>query len=531
MKRSIIIAVCAAMGLSGTAFSTPGDILKEFKTPGKCPTGLCFDGKNLWIADRLSDSLYSVDMNNGKIVKAMEAPGFHIVGLTWDGECLWTLDKEEMRLFRIDVLTGITVKSFECPAVNPSGMGFDGKDLWICDEAADKLIKISCDDGTMIMEFKAPAGASQGLCWDGKYLWCSDRVEDRIFMVDTANGEVLLSIDAPGKYARGLAWAEGKLWNVDYQSDKIFQLAADDGVNYKISNTKVEKMEFTHEFRNYGPGKAKTLDVYFAVPVERPNQKLKGEISYEPKPTDFITDKWGQKFAHFHNENIPLLKKERCSYKVKTELSEVRWFVFPDRVGGMAEIPADIKAKYLVDEDKYRINDPVIRNAVKEAVGGEQNPYWIMRKIYKYVRDKMYYELSGGWNVAPAVLTRGNGSCSEYSFVFISMCRAAGLPTKYVGSVVVRGDDASTDDVFHRWCECYLPNYGWVPIDPSGGDQDSPARAADYFGHVGNRYLITTDSGGNSEYMGWQYNCNEFWTTEGTVKVFNEAIGEWEPGE
>lgn len=39
----------------------------------------------------------------------------------------------------------------------------------------------------------------------------------------------------------------------------------------------------------------------------------------------------------------------------------------------------------------------------------------------------------------------------------IAMCGAAGLPARYVGALVVRGDDASLDYVFHRWVEVYLP--------------------------------------------------------------------------
>ncbi|MCK4296906.1 MAG: transglutaminase domain-containing protein, partial [Candidatus Marinimicrobia bacterium] len=143
--------------------------------------------------------------------------------------------------------------------------------------------------------------------------------------------------------------------------------------------------------------------------------------------------------------------------------------------------------------------------------------------------DHMYYEMVGGWNTAPTVLERGNGSCSEYAFVYISMCRAAGLPARYVGSVVVRGDDASMDDVFHRWAEVYLPGYGWIPVDPSGGDRELPRDQANYIGHIANRYLITTESGGGSETMGWTYNSNEFWTTEPQTKVYIETIAEWEP--
>lgn len=141
----------------------------------------------------------------------------------------------------------------------------------------------------------------------------------------------------------------------------------------------------------------------------------------------------------------------------------------------------------------------------------------------------MYYELSGGWNTAPTVLTRGNGSCSEYSFVFISMCRSAGIPAKYVGSVVVRGDDASIDDVFHRWVEIYLPGYGWLPVDPSGGDKPSPRDQARCFGSLSNRFLITTDSGGNSKTLGWYYNTNEFIITQPDTKYEVETFAEWEP--
>jgi transglutaminase-like putative cysteine protease len=141
----------------------------------------------------------------------------------------------------------------------------------------------------------------------------------------------------------------------------------------------------------------------------------------------------------------------------------------------------------------------------------------------------MKYELSGGWNLAPTVLKRGTGSCSEYTFVYIAMCRAAGLPARYVGAITVRGDDASWDDVHHRWVEIYLPGYGWIPVDPSGGDASLPQEQANGFGYVDNRFLITTTSGGGSEYLDWNYNGNERWISKGKCKVVVESFGEWTP--
>jgi len=131
--------------------------------------------------------------------------------------------------------------------------------------------------------------------------------------------------------------------------------------------------------------------------------------------------------------------------------------------------------------------------------------------------------------VAPVVLQRGTGSCSEYSFSFIALCRAAGLPARYVGALVVRGDDASMDDTFHRWPEIYLPNYGWVAIDPQGGDKPSARDQAINIGDLPNRFLITTQGGGDSEYLGWYYNYNEKYSTEPQVQVYIETFAEWEP--
>jgi transglutaminase-like putative cysteine protease len=94
---------------------------------------------------------------------------------------------------------------------------------------------------------------------------------------------------------------------------------------------------------------------------------------------------------------------------------------------------------------------------------------------------------------------------------------------------VVRGDDASLDKVYHRWPEIYLPDYGWVPIDPQGGDKASGRDRAMHIGNLPNRFLITTQGGGDSEYLGWYYNANEKYRSEPQVRVNIEMFGEWEP--
>ncbi|MCD6331566.1 MAG: transglutaminase domain-containing protein [Thermoplasmata archaeon] len=47
-------------------------------------------------------------------------------------------------------------------------------------------------------------------------------------------------------------------------------------------------------------------------------------------------------------------------------------------------------------------------------------------KLHDYVIKTLDYAIDGRWDDAPTVLKRGNGSCSEYCFAYIALCRAAG---------------------------------------------------------------------------------------------------------
>lgn len=525
----LALIIISTMAMTGTAFARTGDTVKVFSTPGSCPTGLAFDGKLLWLADLKTDQLYGINPDNGNVERSMAAPTFRPLGLAFDGESLWCVCGEEERLYRIRPSDGLVTRTFESPVSKPTGLAWDGNYLWVASRSAKEIHQISPDDGTTILSFPSPSRYPQGLAFDGRYLWVADRIKDRIYMVSPEKGEVVLMFDAPAPYADGLAWDGKNLWNVDFQSDSLYCIVVGDGDLYSRKDEKNQQVEFSHEIRNYGPGSVESLDIYIAVPQDLPNQSLLSEPKFSPEPTDFLTDRWGQKVAHYAVKDLAAGTINRVSMTVQARMWDTNYFIFPEKTGKLGDIPKEIRDLYLADDEKFSLQHPTIQKALAEAVGGEENPYWIMRKIFNYVIDHMYYELSGGWNTAPAVLERGNGSCSEYTFVFIALCRAAGLPARYAGSIAIRGDDASLDDVFHRWAEVYLPNYGWIPVDPSRGDKATPEEQAESIGHAFNSCLITTIGGGNSEYLTWTYNCDEKWTSRGKCKIFTEHIGEWNP--
>ena len=532
--RNIITA--ALITLPFLAFSYTGEVETEFAAPADYPSGLTFDGKNLWVSDFKTDKIYQIN-SKGKVLKTIESPAYWPTGLAWDGENLWCSDIKGLipqgdeyhrgKIFKISPDDGHILFTIDAPVSAPVAITWDGQYLWCVDDLDKKLIQFDPDDGTTIREFSSPASGPQGITFDGEYLWISDRLRDEIYMVNPETGNVILVAKSPGKYARDLAFDGKNLWNVDLESRKIYRLKIRDNELYVKRNEYKAKMTYEHLLTNFGPGKVLTADVYVAIPVNRVNQEITSSVKVSPK-AEYDTDNYGQKTAHFHYNNIPSGEKRESVVEYNFTTWDVDYFIYPDKVGPSGDIPQDIKDTYLADNAKYRITDPVIQQAVKEAVETEQNVYWKMRKIFNYLIDHMYYERVGGWNTAPTVLARGNGSCSEYSFVFISMCRAAGIPARYVGAVARRGDDRSIDDVFHRWVEVYLPNYGWIPVDPSGGDQKTPADQARYIGHLSNRFVITTQSGGGSTTLGWNYNSAQTYTSDAKTNVAVDYWGEME---
>ena len=499
-----------------------------FATPGRCITGAAAGDGLLYLADREADVIYAVDPASGEVQRELPAPGPLPRGLAHDGTHLWVADGKEKLIYRLDPTDGTTTLRFEAPSANVAGLAHDGTDLWVADAKAREIYQLSSLDGTAITTIPAPATRVTGLTWDGLYLWAADRIADEVYRVDTTQGDVVLTLQAGGEHSWGLAWHNGQLYNADYQSDRVFTLAPSALPSYALLEDRSERIFFHHEIRNYGPEPIKEAAIAIAIPRNRPGLELLQPVAFEPAPIETAADSWGQDIARFQFNDVAAPDKVGAVMTLEARTWTVRYYLMPEKIGTLDDVPKKIRNQYLVDGDKYRIDDPVIQAVVTEVVGEETNAYKVMRALYDYLLDNMHYELSGGWNVAPAVLERGNGSCSEYTFVFIALCRAAGLPARYVGSIVRRYDDAAVDEVFHRWAEVYLPSYGWVPVDPSRGDKETPALQAVAIGQQDNGLVVTTESGGNSEDLGWTYNSASALTVRGAAKIDEEVYAEWE---
>lgn len=511
------------------ALAAPGDVRSSFDAPCKYPAGLASDGKNLFVADWREAKIYELSVPDGKVVRTWDAPTLKPHGLNYADGKLYISDDHSGQVYAFNLEDNIVESAFEAPGPQPTGLAHIDDALFLLERRSGQIYKVMPEDGTILAYFPVPDRSCTCLTYDGKYLWASNRIKNELYRIDPETGLVLGILDAPGPYAAGVAWLDGYLWNVDFQTRKLYQLVINDPQKYRLSDTREARVEYYWGLYNYGPGEVRDLVVNLAIPQPMPSQELLSEVAYSIPPSQTVTDRWGQPCAVFDLASVPAETRQPLSYSVSVKVSAIRYLIDPAETGTLRDIPEDIRREYTVDGTRYRINTPYIHETVKKVVGDEQNPYWIARKIYNFVIDRLEYEMTGGWDVPEVVLKRGSGSCSEYTFAFIALCRAAGLPARYRGSIVVRGDDASVDEAFHRWAEVYVPTYGWVPVDANRGDAKEPADQARGFGDLANRFLITTQGGGDSAYLEWSYNSFAKYTMAGYCNLKEENFGFWEP--
>lgn len=515
------------VAFAGEVRAGVGDVETTLDSPTKYPAGLASDGTSLFVADWREAKIYQLNRTDGAIARMLDAPTLKPHGLVYAQDKLWVSDDHTGGIFALNLDTGIVETTFQAPDTQAAGLAFADGVLFILTK--DKIYKVLPEDGTILGYYDAPEPSCQGMTHDGRYLWISDRIKNELYMVDPKSGKVISILPAPGPYPVGVAAVGDHLWNVDFDTGKLYQLILRDDQMYRLSDIRRARVEYLWSLSNYGPAAVSDLTLNIAVPEVLPNQKLLSEVTFSKLPAAATKDRWNQPCAKFTFGSVPAGTKESLTFHVDAEVSAIRYLLIPERTGSLSDIPQQIRTEYTADGSRYRINTPYIQETVRKIVGDEKNPYWIARKIYDYVIDSLEYEMIGGWDVPEVVLKRGSGSCSEYTYSFIALCRAAGLPARYQGSIVVRGDDASIDEAFHRWAQVYLPSYGWVPVDANRGDKPSPADQARGFGGLSNRFLITTQGGGDSECVNWGYNSFSRYKTTGYAKIDETMLGFWRP--
>jgi len=94
----------------------------------------------------------------------------------------------------------------------------------------------------------------------------------------------------------------------------------------------------------------------------------------------------------------------------------------------------------------------------------------VILDLNKYVFDNFKY-YPGLTNIDTPLITIWNmraGVCQDFAHVLIKMLRVINIPARYVSGYICPNNNGMVGaGASHAWVEAYLPNYGWLGVDPT----------------------------------------------------------------
>lgn len=138
---------------------------------------------------------------------------------------------------------------------------------------------------------------------------------------------------------------------------------------------------------------------------------------------------------------------------------------------GSYDTSSDLYTLYTGAVTYIESNHPEMKAKAKEIVGDETNPYLAAKKIHNFVVAHMTYDSSAvtPWKAetegALFALRSGRGVCRHFAALSTALARAAGIPTADIWGSAANPTDMG--DQKHNWVHYYIPNYGWIPAEPT----------------------------------------------------------------
>ena len=441
------------------------------------------DGKYVWISAHSKEGL------NKQLIALckmnVEAGGKSQVG---------------MRVTALERL-GKPAGKIDLPASEPKAVADAEGVLYVLDAKTAMVVPVT-PQAAEVSLIPAPSAEVADIAYDKPRGWFWAVVPKRKILCSFDRNGVVIVVKRLKYQPVGVAVSGGSVWIVDATNKKLRKYRYKEEVAYQLEGS----LEATVRFEVGGaPG-------CIALPWQLPHQEILngGRIKVSQK-VKVEKDNWGQRYVRFGGSGW---------IEVHAKIHRMTYNIVPKRCGGFSAIPESVRRDYTKDGRMLKINSAEVQEAAeaakallkrwKAAKGSDvkETPYWLARAAYEWLVRKIHYKRVPGWVDAPTILRRGYGTCSPISFAYVAVCRALGVPARFMAGTRWRNKDPSYDREFHRWCEVYIPPYGWVPVDPSAvGKDPTPLRAALHWGHLPETDLVMTLGGGGSDVFGWAYNA------------------------
>lgn len=216
---------------------------------------------------------------------------------------------------------------------------------------------------------------------------------------------------------------------------------------------------FTFTYKLIPEKTTRNVLVRTAIPRTIGHWQIIEKITFSQKPSKQYT-KGDAKYAEFTIDE--LTKAQTITINVTARLQSNDWAgMYRRRRRTKPPAPATQESSH----EKYiESNDRSIQAVASKIRGGSRIIQ--VRNIVAFVAGQLRKSRFNPKDVgAVKALKAGHGDCTEYTDLFVALCRAKGIPARFVEGYLsympARGDTPK-----HNWGEVYFDKIGWVAFDP-----------------------------------------------------------------
>ena len=137
---------------------------------------------------------------------------------------------------------------------------------------------------------------------------------------------------------------------------------------------------------------------------------------------------------------------------------------------------------------------PYIRALAEKIIDDAEGDYERARRIYEWITHNINYtyvrEYAAYDNISEFMATNMRGDCGFFALLFITLCRAIGIPAKWQSGWFITPKFVSP----HDWAQVFVDG-SWLPVDASFGNYRRGGRVRNefYFGNLDAFRMIAND--------------------------------------
>ncbi|MFQ5833386.1 MAG: transglutaminase family protein [Candidatus Thorarchaeota archaeon] len=125
------------------------------------------------------------------------------------------------------------------------------------------------------------------------------------------------------------------------------------------------------------------------------------------------------------------------------------------------------RGMYTSMQKYWEMEDPVIQELSQSIAEKSDGDLTFSKLAYQVVREKVKLKthLDERRGAVKAAIEK-EGDCDEHADLFIALTRAVKIPSRRIIGHYYKG---AHEPEPHAWCEVFLEDRGWIPVDPALG--------------------------------------------------------------